>query len=1033
MVFREFPETNFTIVARETGPTPEKIVERVEKTEANRSTPKLEESSAQQTYLETAGVGIRPTVKLTEVQRAQFNRWLGEMQKWVQLRGAGRKAGRRPPTPQFMKKSNLGVFRVQQIIEQNFGNEKSVLNKVAAKIAGHETQIADMLRDPDPAVVATGINLMVEGKFMPDAKQEINAAPRRSKRGRKAERGFGVFGTREKGSPKDIPELSPTKTFVEGEAIKADILEAVHASLPPSNAGGMKDFMAGNGIRFHAPNIHMDKLRQISPVVRKMIEAPYIDGLVSLIDGRRHSHHVREGTVITWIAERFVKPYNKYLDSLRDPAKRVEAVQRLLKLQEGKLDVTDMNPHEARALNAMNEFFSNYRDYLIETGHKVRKDYFPHMREILNEIYIEPEAKLTISKITSSFTKRRALGGTKNVRGFKGDINEVHQVLELYAKSLERMIAWKPVEQVINGIKEFYGVEGSQTFKGSPEARKAGHQKMPAAQAEWWDAQIDIWNGRPGKLSKALENLAGATVAKALSKIPGSKNLLGRELAGKDIAHGWITLNYIGALGLSPAAAFKNMTQNVNTFTRVGPVAFTRGVYEFITKRSKGDHEFNSLLTDIGWTDTTFVKSLGEVVRTGVRGRFDTGWSALNKTVFFLFEKAELFNRGVAAIAGYRQAEAALRKQGGLTATEIHNRSILHGRDVMRSTQFDYDKMLGGQAFSGSAGRLIGQFGRFSVNQLDFLQLMVRRGLGSEAAKRQAPLLPGESGLFSLISAIASPFALNAGLNLMGLSLDDVQGPGAGLPDVVKLAGRTGIETTAGILTGKRVEVTQETDPDTGLAVTRPVGRGISRALGLEVFGNSPWETMFSSLGPSMNQARSLAQFMFMRDKGSKEELEKAFRIMYPTVQGSRVLKFLQAERDGFFRSRRTGKRIFPQDRNLTRHEKILALLGLESRSLDQEMELLSDSVEVDRIMNDMISQLRQESINRLIDGTTEEEVLAGILQGMSEIQDQTSQTFTMGDVWNEFNHIRRQVREGETKTIRQTLESRKRFSRFQR
>jgi hypothetical protein len=96
-------------------------------------------------------------------------------------------------------------------------------------------------------------------------------------------------------------------------------------------------------------------------------------------------------------------------------------------------------------------------------------------------------------------------------------------------------------------------------------------------------------------------------------------------------------------------------------------------------------------------------------------------------------------------------------------------------------------------------------------------------------------------------------------------------------------------------------------------------------------------------------------------------------------------------------------------------------------------MELLSDSVEVDRIMNDMISQLRQESINRLIDGTTEEEVLAGILQGMSEIQDQTSQTFTMGDVWNEFNHIRRQVREGETKTIRQTLESRKRFSRFQR
>ena len=206
----------------------------------------------------------------------------------------------------------------------------------------------------------------------------------------------------------------------------------------------------------------------------------------------------------------------------------------------------------------------------------------------------------------------------------------------------------------------------------------------------------------------------------------------------------------------------------------------------------------------------------------------------------------------------------------------------------------------------------------------------------------------------------------------------------------------------------------------------------MTRALGLETFGNSNLEILMGTFGPAVNQTWSLASFLVdMDSKKNIDEVKRAFRIMIHHVQGDRLFRAVQEERDRFVRSRSDGTRLFPSDRNLTRYEVFLRAIGLESVDQEAALNALTDMKDTEAVVNAMMGEVRKEAIERLQRGLPPEEAAAALIQGMGEMQDQGAPNFKPGDVSKEWKHILGQFAEGERFSKLQRTAKQERFGRF--
>jgi len=1000
----------------EPGPPPAEVVARIEKAEAFKNPDtattedKLNRPQGLERFVEEQSP-IPKKVKITDRQQAEFSRWAGRYEQWL----AGGRKGRAPSSPRFVKESPLVEEKLVQMVERAATPQRESLNRIAARIAPTDSKLAQMVGADDPLIVAEGIKLAMDGKWLISPQTEISKPPK----SRKNERGVAIFPLATVDgkirTAAERPKL--TEAFETGEQQKADFLQEVVDTALPSTPGDA--IGQGGGVEFFNPTPAYDAIRQNAPVIRKVIRAPFTDSLVDLHRSRVTIEKILEGTTTEWLNNTVARPLSEIMRG-KTPEGQNAVLNRIFNARIGELDVTQLAPQEAKVLGALDQLFQMYRTSLQQMGLPVRdNNYITFIRDSFSDMYTDASVKRHVKDVTSRFTKRRTNDDPTEVS------KDLISILNIYTSSMNRMIAYRPVAQSITGMKEFYGVEGStdKQFVGTPEARKAGLPKMPKNQAEWWDAQIQILQGVPGKFSQSVEKMAGIFWEQTAGRLPGMKG----KHTGRDVVGYWLSANYIGGLGFSPAAAAKNLLQNTNTAARLGPRWFFQGLTEFTKRRVGNDWEFSRLLEEMGWNDLGFAEAVRADSRNQLARHGFNLKDKLNEWAFYLFDKAEKVNRGIAGIGAYRK---------GLHLGMDHAEAIRFGKDIISQTQFDYDRVLGGQAFSGSAGKLLGQFARFQVNQYDFIQLMLRASKGSPSAIRELNLQPGEqtaaANLQRIFTLLFAPAVVTMGLNTVGVHFDDGAGPLATLPDIVKSPLRTGTEALGQLVTGKKITVIDRINPVTGRLMTRPVGRELTRFFGLETFGNDTGEILMGTFGPAVNQSWSLASFLIDMDgKKNTEEIKRAFRIMIPTVQGDRLFRAIQEERDGFVRSRSTGKRLFPSDRNLTRYEVFLRAIGIESIDQEAALNAMTDMKDTETILNGMIGEVRKEAIERLQRGLPPEEAAAALIQGMSEMQDQGAPNFRPGDVSKEWKHILGKFAEGERFSALQRTAKQERFGRF--
>jgi hypothetical protein len=613
------------------------------------------------------------------------------------------------------------------------------------------------------------------------------------------------------------------------------------------------------------------------------------------------------------------------------------------------------------------------------------------------------------------------------------------------------MLAFRPLSILYKDIQNTWGVQSTTNKPGKSsailrKAKKAGLEaealaagvgtgkRIPFSANEWWTRQMRIWNGTPGSLDKAIYRFGDWVADRAVARV--WNNTVGRLAPDRKISHerrlggykdatrgfirGWMYLNYVGALGFSPGAALKNLTQNVPTIAEIGLPNWLWGAKSLMRQRTgDGLPEFTKLIEELGVYEGSFVKSMNTDLERVIDDTAFRALGNLSESAFVMFSGSEWILRGIAGMGGYRKMYKSLEAQG-VSKKQAHLGALSWGREMVRRTQFDYKRMLGPQAFSSDTMKAVAQFARFQLGMTDYLQLVIRRGLGSKEAAATMPLMPGQSGLTSMLIAAAGPYILGAALwNTLGVAMPDTESLGGPVPSAVQYPLALGAQYIGEAIGG----------PAGGLKARKILRKGgLSTAYSSNIF-----DALGASLGPGVGQTISLGHAIFAKDPADRERALREFvpegdgfwqqiskgPLPYP-IALRRIARFMEEGKTGSVRSR-SGNRLFPGGRReLGLEERALRLLGLQVRDLNEEMDLLSDREYFRQHWNHARKTLRETGMAALDNGEDPGEVVAGIVAAMGEIEDDFFVSFSGKEVTAEIKHIFKRAHERARTTVRE-------------
>jgi hypothetical protein len=568
-------------------------------------------------------------------------------------------------------------------------------------------------------------------------------------------------------------------------------------------------------------------------------------------------------------------------------------------------------------------------------------------------------------------------------------MRDIEAVLNSYLLSVEKVIAFRPVARFWNSVKDIWGVQGSSNKPGLKNERR-----IPKRLADWWDRQISIWNGTPSRVDQALNQFADFLTTTFTKKQPTLRPFSNAFLRT------WSHLNYLGALGFNPASALKNLTQNVPTIAEIGFKDWYSGLKDVMRQRtSDGMPEFHPLLKELGVLESSFIRTVADSIEAAVQNTGFKLYDGLNNAAFTMFQGSELLLRGTAGLGAYRKFRR-LNKENYSSETKLHSDAVRFAKQIITRTQFDYGRILGPQAVSGQVGRLFGQFARFQLGMMDYLQLVVRRGLGNESAQRTAPLLPGDSYFISMMKAVAAPYILGATLfSALGVSVSDVETPFGSPPELPRFAATLAATSGAEIL-------------GAGPATVVEIRQKVLRPAGLESdFSSNIFSALFKTVGPAAGQIGAVAGFFSTDPDTRKRSVDDLMRTaVFPLPQRSKLVRYLKERRDGFVSSRASGNRLWP-DRSITRAENAMRLLGLQPQGLAEELDLLRDQRTFEDHWASDRQALRLDALESLRSGTTPEEVVAQVLDDMRDLESDYHVSFSRNDVSGEISHIFKEFR----------------------
>lgn len=1000
-------------------------------------------TKAAETTVEEAGAAPDPAIMepgpqgkwvLKPEARKRVADWTKKLQKWIR----GGRQGDMPRTPKGFKSKDGTLGRLHAEFRRAYGeaiDSVEVADNAAAGLVGPGTKAQRILRNAEPEVVLEVLKIIREKAQMITPEVEINL--RRGERGHALNFFAPARPDLPKGrSPFVVKEIDPLTDTIRLRRESDAISDEISRMIPPGSHPGEGDRAAGagHGVSWHPARVY-DKVFSSLNVIRKIVRAPWLDRFVHFFAEARDRAAIRRDHVNQWITHYIEIPLAKLLKAQPTDAARTQIMERLFEARlEGNLAPEGLPAEGVTVLHNLQKFFQMYRPALEFYGIplKSEKTYFPMIRKVMEkfgqmrsdevgEALLKGEAPLeaaqterALESVGSGRLKKRMSEDPE------GAIRDVLMATRAYASSVERFLAWRPVQDVITNMARYYGVEGSKAFRGTKQARELGLPKIPESTFWWFRQQVKIFNGVGGSVSKTIEATAEGIVKRMgpALKLVGIKNTEG--VTGRFLVGGFIGAIHVGALGMNIASAIKNLTQNVFTIAEIGPRYWVRGVRGLYQRTSDGRLIFNPLLERLGVFSASFVKSLDNdihaLLRPNVglfRGAAKTGvfGRELTDAMMFFFRRGEFFNRGVAAIGTYHKVMDSLKpmiERGVLTKEAAAKQAEQAARMVVDRTQFDFSRMTGGQAFSGSAGRLFGQFTRFNINSWDYLQMLFRRAVGSKESRMRAqermPLLPGESAMAPLLRYIASSLALGyLGMSAVGISIDDVEGPAAVVPGFVKSA--VSSVADVGARGAAALGVGNEFRNRTGT-------RRVLSTVGLSTRDRTPGQLLLASTGPAVGISWSVATAAVGGfDKKSTEDLLDslvpvmgAFKV--PGVAVKRVVRAFNRERDGVIRSSRTGNRIFPEEGGLEWSDRFLRMVGLQTSEEAEARDELGETLFERRLWDVKVAEIRQESIDRLMDGHSPEDVIGFHLAAHAQMAEEYDVFMTNEDYKKEIKHI---------------------------
>jgi hypothetical protein len=813
------------------------------------------------------------------------------------------------------------------------------------------------------------------------------------------------------------------------------------------------------GVEFKSAGLFWNKLRPLLNAMRKINRAPWVDELVLAVQEQERLYNIRRGTNKIWAEARIILPWREIRRQQPTEEAKLALDHRMVAALEGRASVID--PREQEIVQHARYLLDAYQPAMEAMGFPTRENYFPHIFKML-EGMVRTQAELVgtdakdieaelaaIQEVATRFARPRRSRSDEYS-------NDIEGVLLSYMFSVERMLAFRPLSLMWKDMQDTWGVQGSTNKRGKgaallkkaekegilSAAKEAGVKsgpQIPASANEWWTNQMRIWNGTPGSIDKALyrfsdylgDHMANAWNATAGRVKPGWKASTQQGLARRPWARkfmkGWMVLNYVGALGFSPGAALKNLTQNVPTIAEIGGKNWLWAARALMRQRTgDGLPEFHKLVEELGIYESSFTKTMMHDLEVVLKDPLWQYAEKFNELAFSMFSGSEWLLRGIAGMGAYRKMHKKLTNDGVENA-EAHKRALSFGREMVRRTQFDYRRMLGPQAFSSETMKNIGQFARFQLGMTDYLQLAIRRGIahtvgikGGEA-ETIMPLMPGDKPIISMMIAAAGPYILGAVLwNALGVSMPDTESIGGPTPDAVQYPLFFGAQWAGEIIGDER-----------GGLQARKIARGAGLSPGRH---KNIWDAMAGSTGPAVGQLVSLGQALSSIYSGDKDQ---ALKKLLPWGAGEldpgtpskaplpfpifikRIARYIEEGHTGRVRSAQ-GNRLFPEGRDLSRWERGVRLMGLQVRDLNEELELLSDRDYFKREWNNRRSSLRESAMLALDRGDEDARVVADIILEMSEIEDDFGVSFSGSEVSAEIKHIFKRQHERSRDTVRE-------------
>lgn len=393
----------------------------------------------------------------------------------------------------------------------------------------------------------------------------------------------------------------------------------------------------------------------------------------------------QEGAFLRQQHETYFKELPKNIDKITAWSKRAskDGNQNIFRYLDG--EAIDLLPQDKMVAEEIKTWLKQWADRLGLPKDERIGHYITHIfdKELIAKEFPEELAKLIRDKIPGEvydpFLQER-LGAL----GYKQD---TWAALDAYVKRATRKVHMDPA---LEQIKDASG-------------------RLEESQYDFVKNYINNINMRPNKIDNLMDN--------------GIKQLIGYRLGQRPtlvITKFLRQMTYRAMLGLNPASALKNLSQGINTYSKLGEKYTTIGYTKLFSKGAKTELEAEGILNG-GFIEDRALSSTKKAIE-----KFD-------KTLFYFFEKAEHINRG----AAYFGAKAQGLKKGMSEAEAIE-----YAKKIVRDTQFTFGKIDTPLILSSDLGKTIGQFQSFTTKQIEFLTEMIKKAAtGDEKAKNFIGLL----------------------------------------------------------------------------------------------------------------------------------------------------------------------------------------------------------------------------------------------------------------------------------------------------